>query len=80
MFPCCFTKVIRAVVSKILTSKTFAYLETSFVFARMKLRSSCLQMFFKIVFLKTFANLTGKHLRWNLFFDKVAGLRLGISL
>ena len=31
-------------------------------------------MFFKIGVLKYFAILTGKHLYWNVFFNKVAGL------
>ena len=38
-------------------------------------RSSRSQMFFKIGILKNFANFTGKHLCWSLFFNKVAGLR-----
>ena len=33
-------------------------------------RSSCSQIFFKIVVLKNFANFTGKHLVWSLFFLK----------
>ena len=37
------------------------------------LRSSCLQVSIKIVVLKNFAILTGKHQCWSLFIDKVAG-------
>ena len=33
------------------------------------------QLFFKKGVLKNFANFTGKHLCWSLFFNKVAGLR-----
>ena len=36
-------------------------------------------MFFKIVFLKNFANFTGKHLCWSLFFNKAAGLQTFIK-
>ena len=38
----------------------------------------CLQMFFKIVVLKSSANFTGKHLSWSLFLKKfqVKGLQL----
>ena len=36
-------------------------------------RSSRLQMFFKIGVLKSFSDLTGKHLWWSLFFKKLAG-------
>ena len=32
-------------------------------------------MFYKIGVLKIFANVTGKHLCWSLFFNKVARLR-----
>ena len=34
------------------------------------------QLFFKIGALKSFAIFKGKHLYWNLFFDKVAGPKL----
>ena len=33
------------------------------------------EVFFKKGVLKNFANFTGKHLCWSLFFNKVAGLR-----
>ena len=36
-------------------------------------------MFFKIVFLKNFANFTGKHLCWSLLFNKAAGLQTFIK-
>ena len=42
--------------------------------------SSRLGVFCKKDVLKCFAKFTGKHLCQNLFFDKVAGLRLGTSL
>ena len=38
-----------------------------------KFRSSRSQMFFKIDFLKIFANSIGKHLCWSIFLKKVAG-------
>ena len=37
--------------------------------------AAVLQMFYKIVVLKNFANSTGKHLCWSLFLKKVAGWR-----
>ena len=37
--------------------------------------AAVLQMLYKIVVLKNFANSTGKHLCWNLFLKKVAGWR-----
>ena len=40
-----------------------------------KFRSSLLQIFFKLVVLKNFANLTGKHLFWSLFLIKLQVLR-----
>ena len=36
-------------------------------------------MFFKIVFLENFANFTGKHVCWSLFFNKVSGLQAFIK-
>ena len=39
---------------------------------RTTFRSSRSQMFFKIDALKNFANFTGKHLCWSLFFNKVS--------
>ena len=38
-------------------------------------RSSCPEVFYKKVVLKNFAKFTGKHLRWSLLFNKLAGLR-----
>ena len=38
-------------------------------------RSSRSQMFFKIVFLKNFANFTGKHICWSLFLIKLQAFR-----
>ena len=46
----------------------------SFLKVGPKLKSSSLQMFFKISLLKNFANFTGKHL--GVSFYKVAGLRI----
>ena len=40
-----------------------------------KFRSSLSQIFFKLVVLKNFANLTGKHLFWSLFLIKLQVLR-----
>ena len=40
-----------------------------------KLKSSCLQMFFKIGCIKNFAIFTGKHLCWGLFLIKLQALR-----
>ena len=40
------------------------------------IRSSRSHWFFRIGVLKNFAILTGKHLCWSLFFNKVAGLLL----
>ena len=37
-------------------------------------RSSGLQMIYKIGFLENFANFIEKHLRYSLFFNKLAGL------
>ena len=42
---------------------------------KMRARSSCSQIFFKIDALKNFEIFTGKHLCWSLFFNKVVGLR-----
>ena len=41
----------------------------------LSIRSSRLQMFFKIGVLKNFANFTGKHLCWSLFLIKLQGWR-----
>ena len=38
-------------------------------------RSSCSQMFYKIVVLKNFAKFTGKPLCWSHFLNKAAGLK-----
>ena len=43
------------------------FFRTAFLYTS---RSSPLQMFFKIGVLKSFANFTGKHLRWSLLFFK----------
>ena len=43
------------------------FLRTAFLYTS---RSSRLQMFFKIGVLKSFANFTGKHLCWRIFFKK----------
>ena len=43
-------------------------------------RSSRLQMFFKIGVLKSFANFTGKHLCWSLFFKNVQAQGLQLYL
>ena len=48
------------------------FLRTAFLHT---FRSSCLQMFFKIGVLKSFANFTGKHLCWSFFLKKLAGSR-----
>ena len=37
------------------------------------------EVFFKKDVLKNFANFTGKHLCWSLFFDKVTGLKTGLQ-
>ena len=37
------------------------------------------EVFYKKLVLKNFAKFTEKHLGWNLFFNKVAGLRLKVS-
>ena len=37
-------------------------------------------MFFKIDVPKNFAIFTGKHLSWSLFFKKVAGLKVAVSV
>ena len=36
-----------------------------------KRRSNCLEVFYKIGLLNNFTKFTGKHLRWNLFLNKV---------
>ena len=38
-------------------------------------RSSRPEVFYKLGFLKSFVKFTRKHLCWNLFFNKVAGLK-----
>ena len=40
----------------------------------MKLQKQPLEVFCKKSVLKNFTKFTGKHLRWSLFFNKVAGL------
>ena len=53
------------------------FLRTAFLYNS---RSSHLQMFFKIVILKSFANFTGKHLCWSLFFKNVQAQGLQLYL
>ena len=55
-----------------LVSKSFSFLLRLFLYRKSMLstnknRSSCSQMFFKIVVLKNFTIFTGKPLRWSLF-------------
>ena len=46
------------------------------IYRKQMLGSSCRKLVYKKGILKSFAKFTGKHLRWSLFFNNVAG-RLG---
>ena len=67
----------QIIIYLITTLFQISYLQT-FVLAVFS-RSRCSQMLFKVGDLKSFLNLTGKHLRWSLFFNKVGGLQ-GLQL
>ena len=55
--------------------KIFAAAKVSLILIKSRCRNSCSWMFFKISVLKNFAIFTGKHLRKNTIFNKVAGLQ-----
>ena len=67
---CCNHKLILASFSHLHPSKPISLDLLKLI------RSNHPDVFFKKVVRKSFAKFTGKHLRWSLFFNKVAGKRL----